>query len=122
MFSENIFELAKGNKNFRKELTTGEHAQVVVMSIPTGEDIGEEVHKVDQTLVFMEGEGEAILNGEKKVVAPGTLTFVPAGTKHNFVNTGSGDLKLFTVYAPPEHRPGTVHATKAEAEADEEHY
>ncbi len=122
MFSEDIFSIAKKNDYFRKELATGEHTQIVVMSIKPGEDIGEEVHTVDQTLIFVEGKGEAVLNGAKSAVGIGTLTFVPAGTKHNFINTGSSNLKLFTIYAPPQHKPGVVHKTKAEAEADEEHY
>jgi mannose-6-phosphate isomerase-like protein (cupin superfamily) len=88
------------------------------MSIPPGGDIGEEVHDdVDQTLVFVQGEGQAILDGEKSAVAVDRLVYVPAGTRHNFVNTGKVDLRLYTIYAPPEHKPGTIHKTKAEADA-----
>jgi mannose-6-phosphate isomerase-like protein (cupin superfamily) len=115
---------AKANENFRKVLSTGKHAQVVVMCIPPGGEIGEEVHDhVDQVLAFTEGEGVAILEGEESPVGPGRLVHVPAGTRHNFVNRGTGDLRLYTVYAPPQHAPGTIHRTKAEADADEaDHY
>jgi mannose-6-phosphate isomerase-like protein (cupin superfamily) len=90
------------------------------MSIPPGGEIGEETHDhVDQVLVFVAGDGEAILEGRRSPTGPGRLVFVPAGTKHNFVNSGNGDLKLYTVYAPPQHAPGTVHETKAEADAAE---
>lgn len=108
------------NAFFRKVVSTGPHAQVVVMSIPPGGEIGEEVHDaVDQVLVFVDGQGVAILEGEDSAVARGSLVHVPAGTRHNFVNNGTGDLRLYTVYAPPQHAPGTIHRTKAEADADE---
>ncbi len=119
-FQGDIFKLAKENSYFRQVLATSVHSQVVVMSIPPGGEIGEEVHTVDQTLVFVEGSGQAILNDVVSEVAVNHLVMVPAGTKHNFKNTGAGDWKLFTVYAPPEHRDGTIHKTKAEAEADKE--
>jgi mannose-6-phosphate isomerase-like protein (cupin superfamily) len=119
MFNKNIIQLAADNGSFRKETVTGGHSQVVLMSIPPGGEIGEEVHEVDQILVFVSGEGDAVLNGETEPVEAGNLVFVPAGTTHNFINIGSEDLKLYTVYAPPEHAPGTEHATKAEA--DKEH-
>jgi mannose-6-phosphate isomerase-like protein (cupin superfamily) len=91
------------------------------MSIPPGGDIGEEVHDdVDQTLVFVQGEGQAILDGQESAVAVDRLVHVPAGTRHNFVNTGKVDLRLYTIYAPPEHRPGTIDKTKAEADAAHE--
>ncbi len=119
-FNEDIVSLAKRNRWFREVVATGPHAQVVVMSIPPGGEIGEEVHDaVDQVLAFVEGEGAAILDGERSAVGPDRLVLVPAGTRHNFVNTGSSDLRLYTVYAPPQHAPGTVHRTKAEADADE---
>ncbi|HEX6796123.1 MAG TPA: cupin domain-containing protein [Ktedonobacterales bacterium] len=118
-FHAEILEQALGNDAFRREVVTGQHSQVVLMSIPAGQDIGEEVHDVDQTLIFVAGEGEAILGGEHSRVTPNTLFFVPAGTRHNFINTGRGALKLVTIYAPPEHAAGTVHQTKAEDEAAE---
>ena len=115
-----IVAATKANAFFRSVLSTGTHAQVVVMSIPPGGEIGEEVHAgVDQVLAFVEGEGVAILEGEETAVGPDRLVHVPAGTRHNFVNRGSGDLRLYTVYAPPQHAPGTVHRTKADADADE---
>jgi len=120
-FNEDIVKRAKANSYFREVLATGPHSQVVVMSIPPGGDIGEEVHDdVDQTLVFVQGEGQAILDGEKSAVAVDRLVHVPAGTRHNFVNTGKVDLRLYTIYAPPEHKPGTIHKTKAEADAAHE--
>lgn len=120
MFNEDIFEMARKNSFFRREVMTGPHSQVVLMSLPPGVDIGNEVHKVDQVLVFVQGTGEAVLdNKEKSEIGPGHLVFVKAGTWHNFTNTGEEDLKLFTVYSPPQHEPGTVHETKADAEAEE---
>ena len=120
-FNVDIVKRAKANSYFREVLATGPHSQVVVMSIPPGGDIGEEVHDdVDQTLVFVQGEGQAILDGEKRAVSVDRLVHVPAGTRHNFVNTGKVDLRLYTIYAPPEHKPGTIHRTKAEADAAHE--
>ena len=114
-------ERARQNEHFRQVLETGEHAQLVVMTLAAREEIGEETHEGDQILFFVEGEGEAILEGESSPVRPGDYVFVPAGTLHNFVNTGSDPLRLLTTYAPPEHPDGTVHRTKAEADAAEEH-
>jgi mannose-6-phosphate isomerase-like protein (cupin superfamily) len=118
--NEDIAGLAMENASFRRVVLTGDHCQVVLMSIPPGGEIGEEVHdNVDQVLVFVAGAGEAILEGKRSPVGPGRLAFVPAGTKHNFVNSGDEDLKLYTVYAPPQHAPGTIHETKADADAAE---
>ena len=115
-----IVQAARDNDAFRREVITGEHEQVVVMTIPPGGEIGEEVHHdTDQVLAFIDGEGQAILNGETSQIGPNDLVFVRAGTRHNFVNTGSQPLRLLTIYAPPEHEPGTVHQTKAEADAAE---
>lgn len=115
-----IEEAARANSHFRRVLYTGPHSQLVVMSISQGGEIGEETHDdVDQTLTFVVGTGEAVLDGEATPVGPEDLVFVPAGTRHNFRNTGNGDLKLYTVYAPPEHPDGTVHRTRAEADAAE---
>jgi mannose-6-phosphate isomerase-like protein (cupin superfamily) len=119
-FNVDIIAAAKANAFFRQVLSTGPNAQVVVMSIPPGGEIGEETHEhVDQILAFVEGVGIAILDGEQSPVGPDRLVHVPAGRRHNVVNTGSGDLRLYTVYAPPQHAPDTVHRTRAEAEADE---
>jgi mannose-6-phosphate isomerase-like protein (cupin superfamily) len=115
-----IGDRARLNSRFREVLATGPHSQVVVMSIPPGQDIGAEVHEtVDQVLVIVSGEGVAILDGERTPIGPGWLVQVPAGTHHDLVNTGATDLRLYTVYAPPQHAPGTVHETKADAEAAE---
>jgi Mannose-6-phosphate isomerase len=120
VFNVDIVAAAKANTFFRQVLSTGANAQVVVMSIPPKGEIGEETHEhVDQVLAFVEGEGIAILDGTESAVEADRLVHVPAGTRHNFVNTGSSDLRLYTVYAPPQHAPGTIHRTKAEADADE---
>ena len=117
-----IVRLARENDAFRREAITGEHAQLVAMTIPPGGEIGEEVHPdTDQLLIFVEGKGEAILDGQTSPIDRNDLVFVKAGTKHNFVNGGDGPLRLITIYAPPEHPPGTVHRTKAEADAAEDH-
>ncbi|PIP60943.1 cupin [Candidatus Uhrbacteria bacterium CG22_combo_CG10-13_8_21_14_all_47_17] len=123
-FTGNIIEIAKANSNYRKEVATVTGSQVVVMSIPPNDDVGEEVHHdVDQTLLFVAGTGKTVLNGEEGLIEMGTMAVVPRGTRHNFINMGEGDLKIVTVYAPPHHKVGTVHATKADAEADtEDHY
>jgi mannose-6-phosphate isomerase-like protein (cupin superfamily) len=116
---ENFVERARQNDYFRQTVVTGEHAQVVVMTIQPGEEIGEETHGGDQILFFVDGSGEAVLDGQSSPVSPNDMVFVPAGTLHNFVNTGSEPLRLVTTYAPPEHPDGTVHRTKAEADAAE---
>lgn len=119
MPNPDINELTRKNNYFRKVLSTNEHSQVVLMSIEPGDDIGEETHKVDQILVFVDGEGTSVLDGKKAKVKPGVMVQVPAGTKHNFISQGETPLKLYTIYAPPEEEPDTVHKTKAEAEAAE---
>lgn len=120
MYAEDIKKLTKENTNFRKVLHTGQYSQIVAMSIPMGGDIGEEVHQyVDQILFFVDGEGEAILNGDTRRVEKHDVVFVPAGTTHNFKNIGDEDLKLFTVYAPPEHPDGTIHKTKEDVDKAE---
>ena len=112
-----IVQLARGNDAFRREIATGEHSQIVAMTIPPGGEIGEEVHEEnDQLLVFVDGQADAVLDGKTSVVGPNDLVLVPAGTRHNLVNTGDGPLRLVT-----EHAPGTVHQTKAEADAAEHH-
>ena len=111
---------AEKSPDFRRVLWTGEHSQLVIMTIPPGGEIGEEVHPdTDQVLVFVDGQGEAQLDGESSTVGPNDLVFVRAGTTHNFLNTGDVPLRLITIYAPPEHEPGTVHLTKEEADAAE---
>jgi mannose-6-phosphate isomerase-like protein (cupin superfamily) len=111
------------NEEFRRVLYTAKHCQLVVMCVPAGSDIGEEVHDVDQFLRIEEGEGKAILDGEERALSDGTVVIVPAGVKHNIVNTSRDEsLKLYTLYAPPHHKDGTVHHAKADAERDEEHF
>lgn len=112
--------LVRENDDFRREVVTAEHSQVVLMTIPVDEEIGEEVHEgIDQLLVFVEGDAEAIIEGESSAIRQGEAVLVPAGRRHNVRNTGDGPLRLWTVYAPPEHAPATVHRTKAEADAAE---
>jgi len=111
-----IKKIAKKNEFFRQVIYTGPHCQLVVMSIPAGEDIGEEIHaNTDQILVIVNGKGQAILNGQLQPAAEHDVIFVSAGTRHNVKNIGHKALKLFTIYAPPEHPDGTVHKTKDEA-------
>jgi mannose-6-phosphate isomerase-like protein (cupin superfamily) len=115
VFNKDIVALTRENAYFRQEILTNEHSQVVLMSVEPGDDVGEETHDVDQVLVFVEGEGESVRNGERGRIGAGSLLSVPAGTRHNFINTGATPLKLYTVYAPPEEEPGTLHRTRAEA-------
>ncbi len=108
-----IVSKAKANTDFRQVLENGTHTQIVIMSIPVGGDIGEEIHTDnDQVLFLVEGEGKVILNGIESPYKTGDIVLVPAGTKHNFINTGSTDLKIITTYSPPHHPPGTIHHTK----------
>lgn len=115
----NIVKDTQENENFRRVLFTGPQSQLVVMSIPPGGEVGEETHKyTEQTLFFLVGTGEGALNDKKFPIGPGDVVVVPAGTKHNFRNTGTGPLKIYTVYTPPNHIDGRVHRTKADADAD----
>lgn len=119
-FIGDIVARARANPWFREVIATGGHSQLVVMTLPPGVEIGEEIHEtIDQTLVLVDGEADAILDGVSTAVGPGDLVFVPAGTRHNVINRGAGDLRLYTVYAPPAHAHGTIHRTRAEADADE---
>ena len=116
-----IATVAEQSADFRRVLWTGKNSQLVIMTIPPGEEIGQEVHDgIDQILTFVSGTGEAIVDGESTEVTQGDLVVVPSGAEHNFRNTGPNPLVLYTVYAPPEHADGAVHATKAEADAAEE--
>ena len=119
-FIGNIEELTLANTYFRQVLYTGQHAQLVVMCLQANEDIGEEVHEiVDQFLRIEEGEGKAIINGEERLLKDGDAIIVPAGTKHNVINTSSvKQLKLYTIYSPSHHKDGIIHKTKEEAERD----
>src|SRR3982750_3068860 len=112
---------AEKSPDFRRVLWTGNNTQRVIMTIPPGGEIGEEVHEdSDQILTFVSGTGEARVSGSTKKVAQGDLVVIPAGAKHNFVNTGENPLILYTVYGPPEHADGAVHHTKEEADEAEE--
>ena len=123
-YAEDVLSLARRNENFRQVLYTAGGSQLVLMSIPAACDIGEEVHEgIDQVLAFVEGEGEAVVEGEKRQVRAGSVVVIPSGVRHNFVTRGGEPLKLFTVYTPPEHPDGTVHRTKQEAdEYEREHH
>lgn len=120
----NIEELSLKNELFREVLYTDERVQLVVMSLKPNEDIGEEVHSLDQFIRVEKGEGKSILDGEERVITDGSAVIIPAGTRHNIVNTSSTNpMKLYTLYAPPNHAPGIIHKTKSEAEKDEgEHF
>ncbi|BAU58070.1 cupin domain-containing protein [Halorhodospira halochloris] len=110
-----IAQMALENDKFRKVVWTGEKTQLVVMAIPEGEDIGAETHEGhDQLLYFVAGSGRAEIGSETYEVQEGDVSIVPSGVYHNFINTGSGMLKLYTTYCPPEHAPGTEHADKSE--------
>ena len=121
-FVQDIESLAISNKNFRKVLYTAQHCQLVVMALNPKEEIGMEVHKLDQFFRVEEGSGEAVLDGVHTAIRTGFAVIVPAGTNHNIINTGNVPLKLYTLYAPPNHRDGVVHSTRADAESDHEHF
>ena len=121
-FVKDIERLAVENDEFRRVLYTAKHSQLVLMALKPGEEIGMEVHKLDQFFRVEEGSGEAVLDGVRTKIQAGFAVLVPAGAKHNIVNTGSAPLKLYTLYSPPNHRDGVVHHTRAEAEADSEHF
>jgi len=122
-FVTDIETVTLENKHFRRVLYTAKNCQLVVMSLLPGEDIGEEVHELDQFIRVEKGEGKAVLDGQESVLMDGSAVIVPKGARHNIINTSATQpLKLYTLYAPPNHREGVVHKTKAEAEADEEHF
>ena len=122
-YTANIQEKTLGNTNFRGVLYTGAHLQLVVMSLKPLEDIGMEVHPdVDQFFRIEEGEAKVIMNGEETILTDDMVAIVPAGTQHNVINiSNTEDLKLYTIYAPANHPEGTIHATRADAMAAEEH-
>jgi len=118
-----IEEVTEKNENFRTVLYTAPHSQLVVMHLQPSEGIGEEVHTLDQFIRIEEGKGKAILNGTEYDIEDGFAVVIPSGVKHNIINTSpDSPMKLYTVYSPANHKDGTVHATKAEAEAQEEHF
>ena len=121
-FIDDIEARAVANANFRQVLYTAKHCQLVLMALKPGEDIGEEVHTLDQFFRVEEGEGEAVMDGVRTPIKAGFAVVVPAGARHNIIAGKSGPMKLYTLYSPPNHRDGVVHRTRAEAEADSEHF
>jgi len=121
-WNQRITKLAKRNTDFRREVATSAHAQVVLMCLQPGEDIGEETHAdTDQVFCIVKGAGKIVLDGASEPIRKGSLVLVPAGLRHNLVNDGDESLRLFTMYAPPHHPPGTVHPTRKDARAAESH-
>lgn len=122
-FVTNIEAVTLENEDFRRVLYTAERSQLVVMSVPAGEDIGEEVHDVDQFIRVEEGEGQSVLDGVERDLTDGSVVVIPAGVRHNIINTSKSDaLKLYTLYSPPHHEDAIVHKTKADALNDDEHF
>ena len=119
----NIEKLSLENENFREVLYTAKNSQLVVMNLKPNEDIGEEIHHLDQFIRCEAGQGRAVLDGMEHIISDGFVVVVPAGTRHNIMNvSGDKPLKLYTLYSPPNHRDGVIHKTKAEAETDEENF
>jgi len=121
-FVQDIERLAGHNSAFRQVLYTAKNCQLVLMSLKPEEDIGAEIHKLDQFFRIEEGSGVAVLNGARTAVKAGFAILVPAGVNHNIINTGDVPLKLYTLYAPPNHQDGIIHLTRADAEGDKEHF
>jgi len=121
-FVQDIEGLAIKNSEFRRVLYTAQHCQLVLMSLKPKEEIGAEVHSLDQFFRVEEGTGEAVLDGARTAIRAGFALLVPAGANHNIINTGSVPLKLYTLYSPPNHRDGVIHHTQADAETDNEHF
>ena len=117
----NIEEKAINNDYFREIVYTGKYCQLVVMSLKPGEEIGSEVHKdVDQFFRIEKGRGKVIIDGKENQIIEGVDIVVPAGSEHNVINAVSNsDLKLYTIYSPPQHKDGIIHKTKEDAMADE---
>ena len=122
-FVDDIEKLTTSNADFRRVLYTGKNLQLVLMALKPGEEIGEEVHEDrDQFFRVEAGEGEVLIDGRTQAIRSEMAIIVPAGARHNVRNTGAQPLKVYTIYGPPEHKHGTVHRTKADAEAQEEHF
>ena len=121
-FVQDIERIAIKNVDFRQVIYTAKSCQLVVMALKPKEEIGMEVHKLDQFFRVEEGSGEAVLDGVHTAITSGFAVLIPAGTNHNIVNTGNVPLKLYTLYAPPNHRDGVIHHTRADALADNEHF
>ncbi len=121
-FVKNIEDIAVKNDEFRCVLYTAKNCQLVVMSLKPKEEIGAEVHKLDQFFRVEAGTGEAVLDGNRTAISAGFAVLVPAGANHNIINTGNDSMKLYTLYAPPNHRDGVVHHSRNAAEADMENF
>lgn len=119
-FVTNIEKDTLENKDYRRVLYTAKNSQLVLMCIKPGDEIGEETHHLDQFIRFEQGTGKAVLDDVEHEMAADFAVVIPAGTKHNILNTGDVDLKLYSIYSPPEHKDGTVHKTKADQV--EEHF
>jgi len=121
-YVQDLENLATKNDDFRRVLYTAENCQLVLMALKPKEEIGAEVHQADQFFRVEEGSGEVVIAGVRMAIQAGFAVVVPGGTEHNIINTGSVPLKLYTIYAPPNHRDGVVHHTRVDAEADNEHF
>lgn len=122
-FVDNIEQLTLNNIDFRQVKYTAKNAQLTVMHLQPSEEIGEEIHDVDQFLRIEKGQGHTILNGTEHSISDGSVIIVPAGVKHNIINDSKTEpMKLYTLYCPPHHRDGVVHKTKSEALSDTEHF
>ena len=121
-YVQNIDSITVKNTDFRRVLYTAKNCQLVVMALKPGEEIGMEAHIPDQFFRVEAGSGEAVLNGVRTTISAGFAVLVPGGTQHNIINTGKIPMKLYTIYAPPNHRDGVVHHARQEAEADNEHF
>ena len=121
-YVKNIEEIAVKNEDFRQVLYTAKNCQLVIMALKPMEEIGMELHQLDQFFRVEEGTGEAVLDGVHTPISAGFAVLIPAGTKHNIINTGNASMKLYTLYSPPNHRDGVVHHTRDEAEKDDEHF
>jgi len=121
-YVQNIESISVENEELRKVIYTAKNCQLVVMALKPNEEIGEEVHKLDQFFRVEQGTGDAVLNGAHTKISAGFAMLIPAGMNHNIINTDSVPMKLYTIYSPPNHRDGVVHHTPSDAEKDIEHF
>jgi mannose-6-phosphate isomerase-like protein (cupin superfamily) len=121
-YVQNIEELTVKNTDFRRVLYTTKQSQLVLMALDPKGEIGAEAHKSDQFFRVEEGSGDAVIDGVRTAIQAGFAIIIPGGAKHNIINTGTVPMKLYTIYSPPNHRDGVAHHTRAEAEADNEHF
>jgi mannose-6-phosphate isomerase-like protein (cupin superfamily) len=121
-YLQDLESLAVNNTDLRRVIYTAKNCQLVLMSLLPGEEIGEEIHHLDQFFRVEEGTGNAVINGATTTIQAGFAVIAPAGAKHNIVNTGNVSMKLYTIYSPPNHRDGVVHHTRADATTDNEHF